>query len=70
MFQETETIKSFLYFRGELQGLEKLKKRHSEKMSYIYIGKWTFLARNFKNLYVSIDHTERENQKCHIFCLL
>ena len=39
MFQETETIKSFLYFRGELQGLEKLKKRHSEKMSYIYIGK-------------------------------
>ena len=38
MFQETETIKSFLYFRGQLQGLEKLKKKDTPKKCLTFIS--------------------------------
>ena len=34
MFQETETLKNFLYSRNQLFKLEKIKNIHLEKISY------------------------------------
>ena len=68
MFQETETIKSFLYFRRELPSARKIEKP-TPKKCLIY-QEWKFLAQSLKSLYVNIEHKKPENQKSHIFGVL